>query len=329
MLDIIDTTNQWLQSHPPLMLATVIQTWGSSPRAVGAKMVINAQGAMIGSVSGGCVEAAVITDALENPQPHLLHFGVSDETAWDVGLACGGELSVWVEPLDPQWWQMAVNRILHDQTTITITLLHGEHSGSKVVFSETGVVVYTNLPKEVIATVEPLRHQVGYLVEHGVFIDVQLPRPHLVIVGAVHIAIALQNFAAELGFRVSLIDPRKSFATWQRFPHVDHIFHLYPDKVFAQMPPDANTYIAVLSHDPKIDDPALIAALPGSAAYIGVLSSKPTHEKRVKRLQTAGVDPELLSRIRTPIGLSIGARTPAEIALCIMAEIIAVRNAPQ
>lgn len=327
MLDIIETISQWLQSQQPLMLATVIQTWGSSPRAVGAKMAINPNGEMAGSVSGGCVEAAVIADALENPQPHLLDFGVSDESAWGVGLACGGELTVWVEPLDTYWWQLAVNRALHDQTTVTITIVQGEQVGKKAVFSETGAVLYSTLSAEHLAAISPLRDQAGYLPEHGVFIDVQHPRPHLVIVGGVHVAITLQHFAAQLGFRVSLIDPRKSFATWERFPQVDHIFHLYPDKVFAQMPPDANTYIAILTHDPKIDDLALVAALPSPAPYIGVLSSRNTHEKRVKRLQTAGVDPALISRIRTPIGLDIGARTPAEIALCIMAEIIAVRNA--
>lgn len=327
MLDIIETISHWLQSQQTLMLATVIQTWGSSPRAVGAKMAINPDGNMAGSVSGGCVEAAVIADTLENPQPHLLYFGVSDESAWDVGLVCGGELAVWVEPLDIDWWQLAVNRALHDQTTITITVVQGEQVGKKAVFSETGAVLYSTLSAEHLAAISRLRDQTGYLPEHGVFIDVQRPRPHLVIVGGVHVAITLQHFAAQLGFRVSLIDPRKSFATWERFPQVDHIFHLYPDKVFVQVPPDANTYIAILTHDPKIDDLALVAALPSPAPYIGVLSSRNTHEKRVKRLQAAGVDPALISRIRTPIGLDIGARTPAEIALCIMAEIIAVRNA--
>lgn len=329
MLDIIETTTQWLHNQDSLMLATVIQTWGSSPRAVGAKMVINSQGAMIGSVSGGCVEAAVIEDALENTSPHLLHFGVSDETAWDVGLACGGELTLWVEPLDPQWWHLTVNRVLHDQKTVTITQTEGEHIGKKALLSDTGAVIYSDLPSERLSHVLALSNQAGYLPQQAVFIDVQYPRPHLVIVGAVHVAIALHTFATQLGFRVSLIDPRRSFATWERFPHVDHIFHLYPDKVFAQMPPDANTYIAILTHDPKIDDPALIAALPSAAPYIGVLSSRATHNKRVERLQAAGADPHLLTRIHTPIGLDIGARTPAEIALCIMAEIIAVRNAPE
>ncbi|MBC7869862.1 MAG: XdhC family protein, partial [Chitinophagaceae bacterium] len=164
------------------------------------------------------------------------------------------------------------------------------------------------------------------LLGQDILIDVYQPRPRLVIVGGAHVAIALNTIAHLLGFRVMLIDPRRAFATAERFPDVEMISHSYPDKALAEMGITSETYIAILTHDPKIDDPALRAALPANAPYVGVLSSKRTHEQRIKRLTEAGISPELLARIRTPIGIEIGAKTPEEIALCIMAEIVAVRN---
>ena len=157
-------------------------------------------------------------------------------------------------------------------------------------------------------------------------VDVYHPRPRLIIIGGAHVAMALKNFAHQLGFRVVLIDPRKAFATRERFPDVEVISHQYPDKALAEIGVTSESYVAILTHDPKIDDPALKATLPSSARYIGVLSSKRTHQKRIERLTQEGVDAQLFERIHTPIGLEIGAKTPEEIALCIMAEIIAVRN---
>jgi xanthine dehydrogenase accessory factor len=159
-----------------------------------------------------------------------------------------------------------------------------------------------------------------------VFIDVYQPRPRLVIVGGAHAAVALAQMASLLGFRVMLVDPRRAFATAERFPTAERITYEYPDKALPKIGLTSQTYIAVLTHDPKIDDPALKTALPSAAPYIGILSSKRTHEQRIERLTAAGLDRALLDRIRTPIGLKIGAQTPEEIALCVMAEIIAVRR---
>jgi len=183
--------------------------------------------------------------------------------------------------------------------------------------------VFLQSAQDAIASGNSVRTRIA---SFEVLIEVFNPRPRLVIIGGAHVAMALSVFAQQLGFRVVLIDPRKAFATPERFPDVEFIDHRYPDKVLSEIGINSETYIAVLTHDPKIDDPALRVALPSPAPYIGILSSKRTHEKRVERLTGAGLDSQLMTRIRTPIGLDIGAKSPEEVALCIMAEIIAVRN---
>lgn len=335
MLDILATVEQWLSEKRQVALATVVQTWGSSPRQAGAKMGIDPQLAMVGSVSGGCVETAVVSeavDSLEDRQPRLLDFGVSDDTAWNVGLSCGGRISVYVEALDAAWWQIAAEYVRQDKAMVTATIIAGDNIGGKVVVDAEGAV-YTSpaLKPEQIAELtqaalsqrQSSRITVGDL---DVFLDVFQPRPRLYLVGGAHVALALHQMAKMLGFRVVLIDPRRAFATPERFPDVELISHDYPDKAFAQMGLTPESYVAILTHDPKIDDLALKVALPAGVAYIGVLSSRRTHEKRIERLTQAGVDPALFGQIHTPIGLDIGAKTPEEIALCIMAEIVAVRN---
>jgi xanthine dehydrogenase accessory factor len=339
MFDIADMVNRWLAENQPIALATVVETWGSSPRPTGAKMAVTADLAMIGSVSGGCVEGVVIEEAtasLKDKRPRLLHFGVSDDTAWEVGLTCGGKISVYVEPLDTQWWAQVTEQAGKHQLTATINVLEGEIAGQKVLVDAAGSLLYATgglsaeqlaalleAGAEVFTSKQSIRKQIAGL---DVLIDVHRPQPKLVMIGAVHVAMALGSFAQQLGFRPILIDPRTAFATPERFPTIETILQLYPDKAFAEIGIDAETYIAVLTHDPKIDDPALQIALCSPAPYIGVLSSKRAHEKRTQRLIEQGVDPALLARLRTPIGLNIGAQTPEEIALCIMAEIVAVRN---
>jgi xanthine dehydrogenase accessory factor len=338
MLDILSTIDEWLREGRQVALATVVDTWGSAPRQRGAKMGVSADMAMIGSVSGGCVETAVVEEALESltkGKPRLLTFGVSDDTAWEVGLACGGKISVLVEPLDKGWWEKVAADVRQDTATVTATILDGELAGQKALVEASGVVYATEglrdgvrdaVTQAASAALEKGGSERTQVNDLDVLLDVYRPRPRLVIVGGAHVAMALKNFAHLLGFRVFLIDPRKAFATSERFPDVELISHRYPDKALTEIGMTAETYIAILTHDPKIDDPALRAALPGPAPYVGILSSKRTHEKRIERLTKAGIDPELLKRIRTPIGLEIGAKTPEEIALCIMAEIIAVRN---
>ena len=336
MLDILDTVDQWLQQKRRVALATVVETWGSAPRRVGAKMAVTSDMAMVGSVSGGCVETAVIEEALnglEDSQPRLLTFGVSDDEAWDVGLTCGGKISVFVEPLDVKWWEAVANDVRNNHIATTVTALEGDSAGQKTLVEADGDIQYASPTldaniREAFIHAARSRLQSGRTeaAAQSVMVDLHQPRPHLIIIGGVHVAMPLQNFARELGFRVSLVDPRQVFATQERFPEVDSISHSYPDKALPQLGLDKNTYIAVLTHDPKIDDKALITALPTDVPYIGVLSSSRTHEKRLQRLGEAGLTQTQMDRIRTPVGMDIGAQTPEEIALCILAEIVAVRN---
>lgn len=334
MLEIIQTVNDWLAQKGQVALATVVETWGSAPRRVGSKMALTADMAMIGSVSGGCVETAVIeagVEALADGKARLLKYGVSDDTAWEVGLTCGGRISVLVEPLDEAWWQIVTDYIRRDQPATTFTILEGALAGRKLVIDGEGAVLHNTLGADYAqrAIQTAMQQHIPKLVDFdgvGVMVDVHRPRPHLIIIGGVHVAQPLQLFARTLGFRVSLVDPRGVFASAERFPNVDSILHSYPDKALPQLGLDVNTYVAVLTHDPKIDDKALIAALPSPAPYIGVLSSRKTHEARVARLRKAGIEDDLIARIYTPVGLDIDAQTPEEIALSIMAQIIAVRN---
>ncbi len=334
MLDILDTVSRWLQQGQQVALATVVQTWGSAPRATGSKMAVTQDMALVGSVSGGCVEGAVVESALEglaDGQPRMLTFGVSDDEAWEVGLTCGGKISVFVEPLDAQWWAQLTPHVQQHRQATTVTLLAGESAGNKVLLGPDESLAYHSPTLSSAAAqtlVQTAGARTGRLEHEGldVLVEQHMPGPQLILVGGVHVAMPLQAFARELGFRVALIDPRQVFATRERFPDVEQILLSYPDKALQQLGLDSNSYLAVLTHDPKIDDPALLTALPGPAPYVGVLSSPRTHRQRLQRLHAAGLTPAQTARIRTPIGLEIGSRTPAEIALSIMAEIVSVRS---
>ncbi len=344
MLDILETMNRWLTEERLVALATVVKTWGSAPRREGSKMGVSGESgtvsslppAMIGSVSGGCVEGAVVEEALagmRDRRPRLLKFGVADDLAWEVGLTCGGSIEVFVEPLDALWWRAAAVLAKNDRFGVTVTIMEGDLIGEKVLLDAAGDVLYQtkNLRNDLLAAMKTLaagssKSGMAALGETRVMVDMQVERPHLILIGGVHVAIPLQAMATQVGFRVSIVDPRSAFASRERFPDVANITHSYPDKALPQLGLDRSSYLAVLTHDPKIDDKALITALPANIPYIGVLSSGRTHRQRVARLQEAGISDELIARIRTPIGVDIGASTPEEIAVCILAEIIAVRN---
>lgn len=336
MLDILEMMNQWIGENRQIALATVVKTWGSAPRREGSKMGVTADMAMIGSVSGGCVEGAVVEEAvagLKDGQPRLLKFGVADDTAWEVGLTCGGSIEVYVEPLDLTWWNTISKSAQEDEYAVTVTQIEGEAIGQKVLLDKDGNVLYqsSNLSHEHLPKMKNLAqsaNKTGIVTsdETRYMIDIQASRPHLILIGGVHVSIPLQEMARQVGFRVSIVDPRSAFASEERFPDVANILHSYPDKALTELGLDRNTYLAVLTHDPKIDDKALTTALPANIPYIGVLSSSRTHEKRVNRLRGAGISDELMTQIRTPIGINIGSSTPEEIALAILAEIVAVRN---
>ena len=336
MLDILDMMNRWVAEGRQVALATVVKTWGSAPRRAGSKMGITAEMVMSGSVSGGCVEGAVVEEAvagLKDGMPRLLKFGVADDTAWEVGLTCGGSIEVYVEPLNRAWWEAVSGLAQSDRFATTVTILEGDQLGEKALLDAQAEVLYRTdkLSDESLAAMKTMAKtssQSGAK-EMGatrVMVDIQAQRPHLILIGGVHVSIPLQEMATRLGFRVSIVDPRSAFASAERFPDVANILHSYPDKALPQLGLDHSTYLAVLTHDPKIDDKALITALPADIPYIGVLSSSRTHRQRVARLKQAGISDDLIAQIRTPIGIEIGASTPEEIAVCILAEIIAVRN---
>ena len=340
MRDILSDLDSWLMGDQPIALATVIQTWGSSPRRSGAKMALTQDGKITGSVSGGCVEGAVYetgVEVLKSDRPQLLHFGVADETAWEVGLACGGSIDIFVKPLDIKFFESVRSTLEEEKSAVLVTVVRGPAQvlGSEILVREDGYVTGAlanqlldkqalDLAKETLVQGESHRVMLNEDVE--VFMEVILPPPTLIAVGGVHISIALMALAKTLGYRTVVIDPRTAFGNETRFPNVDQLIPLWPDEAFAQIPITRSTAIAMLTHDPKLDDPALKIALRSPAFYVGALGSKTTQAKRRQRLLDDGLTEEQLNRLHGPIGLEIGAGTPEEIAMSIMAEIVAARN---
>lgn len=342
MRDILTDLDKWRTDaeRKSIALATVIQTWGSSPRRAGAKMALTPDGLITGSVSGGCVEGAVFeagVEVLKSNRPQLLHFGVADETAWEVGLACGGSIDIFVKPLDTEFFNALRAVLVEERAAVAATLVRGpdEILGCEILVKEDGTVtgslndkldqVVPDLAREALAKGGSRRVVLDDGVE--IFLEVILPPPTLIAVGGVHITIALMKLAKTLGYRTVVIDPRSAFGNLGRFPEVDQLVQLWPDEAFQKIPITRSTAIAMLTHDPKLDDPALKIALSSPAFYVGALGSKTTQAKRRQRLLDDGLTEEQLNRLHGPIGLDIGAGTPEEIAMSIMAEIVAARNA--
>lgn len=339
MRDILPDLEKWRAGDQPIALATVIQTWGSSPRRAGAKMALTPDGKITGSVSGGCVESAVFeagVDVLRSNRPQLLHFGVADETAWEVGLACGGSIDIFVKPLDMEFFVPLRSTWTDEKSGVLVTVIRGpaELLGREMLVGEDGRITGSindeldsraaAAAKETLIQGDSRRAMLTEEVE--LFLEVIAPPPTLIAVGGVHITIALMTLAKTLGYRTIVIDPRSAFGNEIRFPHVDRLIQSWPQEAFQQIPLTRSTAVAMLTHDPKLDDPALKIALPSPAFYVGALGSKLTQAKRRQRLLEEGLTEEQLDRLHGPIGLKINAETPEEIAISIMAEIVAARN---
>jgi xanthine dehydrogenase accessory factor len=305
----------WHRAGRGVAMATVVQTWGSAPRPVGSQLVIDADGAMEGSVSGGCVEGAVIAEsqeAISDGKPRVLSFGVSDDDAFAVGLACGGEIRILIEPLG---------------TAIPITLLEQlvalrtrAQPIAYVTDLETGGPQLVEMP----GYPDRFLHDRSGVEKDGrTFVAIHNAPLRLVIVGAVHIAQPLVAMARCCGYLPIVVDPRSAFASVDRFPETTLIDD-WPDAGLRALKPDLRTAVVTLSHDPKLDDPALVAALESDAFYIGSLGSTRTHAKRVTRLRDAGFTDKQIARIHGPVGLDLGGRHPAEIAVSIMAQVTQV-----
>lgn len=324
MRDVLPTLRQWASAGHRFALATVTRTWGSSPRPLGSVMGVRDDGLICGSVSGGCVEGAVIDGslaALADGLPREMVFdALSEGSVWDVGLSCGGKIQVWVEPspvIEP-----VADLVECDRSCVLALSL----SGARVLWVP-GSPASTPLAQEMASAYEERLSREAEVEGERFFLHVLLSRERLLIVGAVHIAVPLIGFARSLGFETVVIDPRGQFASDERFPDApDRMVVEWPQKALADVGITEETYIVVLTHDPKIDDVAIAEALRSPAAYIGALGSRTTQASRRAALLALGFSEADLERIHGPVGLAIGARSPEEIALSIMAEIVQVRN---
>ncbi|MCF6271969.1 MAG: XdhC family protein [Rhodobacteraceae bacterium] len=312
----------WLRAGKAVALATVIQTWGSAPRPVGSQLVISGSAEIMGSVSGGCVEGAVVEEALEaikTGKCAILDYGIADESAFAVGLACGGNIRILLEPLNTgQGPDIAV-----------LELLVASRAARQPVATAVNLDTWQ---RRLLGAGDPLASNRFITDKSGLegnwFITIHNPPLRMVIVGAVHIAQPLVAMAQLAGFDPILVDPRAAFASESRFPGEKYM-HDWPDEALQLLDLDTRTAVVTLSHDPKIDDPAIITALGAPVFYLGCLGSTRTHAKRVARLTAAGLEPALLSRIHAPVGADIGAKAPAEIAISIMAEIVERLRRPE
>jgi xanthine dehydrogenase accessory factor len=316
---IPETALAWHRAGQGAAIATVVETWGSAPRQAGSQLAVSGAGEMVGSVSGGCVEGAVVTEALEalaDRQPRLLTFGVSDETAFAVGLACGGTIRVLVEPVGEG------GHALPETLLADLVAARAAPRAAGLVVNPEGWSRALLAPGQDAAVDARLKSDRSGMEEDGRFIAVHNPPLRLLVIGAVHIAQPLLAIARTCGYAPVLIDPRGAFGSAQRFPG-ETILDDWPDEALQALAPDARTAIVTLTHDPKFDDPALTVALRSPVFYIGALGSKKTHARRVERLTAQGFSADEIARIHAPVGLDIGARTPAEIAVSIMAQITA------
>ena len=309
-----ETALTWYREGRGAALATVTQTWGSAPRRIGAQLAISGDGQIEGSVSGGCVEGAVIVEALEAIEVgdhRMLEFGVSDDDAFAVGLACGGTIRILIEP---------VGAALPE--TILSDLVATRAARVPVAYE----VDLVSGARRLTQTEYPDRMRLdrsGFEDGDQRFVAVHNPPLRLIVVGAVHIAQALVPMARIAGYDPVLVDPREVFATSDRFPG-ETILLDWPDEAVKALGLDPRTALVLLTHDPKLDDPAIAAALGADVFYIGALGSKRTHAKRVERLTEAGFSAAQIARIHGPVGLPLGAAGPAEIAVSILAQMTAV-----
>ena len=356
MRELVETLTAWRAEGQQVGRAVVIRTFGSAPRPEGAVLLGAADGRLAGSVSGGCVEGAAyeeIDRARRDGHVRVIRYGISDEQAWDVGLACGGTIDVLVEPGVPVAVATAATDLEHGSAVLTPLpadappAAFGPHEPGPGAPPEALLVVRDDgrltdaagasgttgdpaTDAELIrGSLEALGRGTSRTIAAGdrqYFVEVFPVRPRLVIVGAVQVAIALVRLARELGFETVVVDGRQAFATRERFPDVDRLVVGWPDEVAEEIGLGPADSVAVLSHDVKFDEPAILEALRRGCRYVGAVGSRKTQGDRRARLLEAGVTAAELARLHGPIGLDLGGRAPAETALAILAEIVAARH---
>ena len=351
MRDILDIISKWWEADESFGLATVVRTFSSAPREPGAAMAVSPAGEVVGSVSGGCVEGAVYELADEvkaSGQAVLQRYGISDDTAFSVGLTCGGIIDIFVEPVSrasfPDLGEIAA--AVSSGTPVaaaTVIAGPGEVGARRLIWGDGDRASAGSLgsgdrldqavdddARGMLAQGLTGVRQYGPDGERrrdelSVFVQSFTPPPQMLVFGAIDFAAAVARAGKFLGYRVTVCDARPVFATASRFPDADEVVIDWPHRYLAGISTDARTVICVLTHDPKFDVPLLEVALRREAAYIGAMGSRRTHEDRLARLREAGITDDELARLRSPIGLDLGARTPEETAVAIAAELIQLR----
>jgi xanthine dehydrogenase accessory factor len=316
--EILSELERWRARGERVAMARVVATRRSAPRPIGSKLIVSERGELAGSVSGGCVESEVVEAAREvlaGGEPRLLTYGISDDLALTVGLPCGGEIDVWVDEPDSEVLGELANVVRSDGRAVHFVHLD---DGSERLVREGNDNVADDLIRSGHSRIVAL---------HGrrVFADVYGPPPRLFVYGAVDTADALCAAARRIGWHTIVADARGRFATGERLPHANEIIVAWPEEALAQVRPDHTTAVLVLTHDDKFDLPLLLGALASEAFYIGALGSRRNQERRRERLLEAGADEAEVDRISGPAGLDIGAHTPAETAVSMLAEIMAAR----
>ena len=321
---ILEKAYEWIKDNNKIVMITVVETWGSSPKPIGSKMIVNENKEFFGSVSGGCIESFIIQESLEiikkNESFKIKKFKISDESAWNVGLSCGGEITVYLEEMS--FREKALEQIIQKQKNkLEFALLTNLSTGENEIFEKN---------KPLNKNFEKFTDQInsyylsknnGMLKDTNIFIECYNNPLKVIIVGAVHIAQYLTDFADKFDFEIYIIDPRNYFGTKERFPNVE-IINEWPNEAFKKIKTDSNCALIGLTHDPKIDDPALQYALRENFFYIGALGSKKTHENRCDRLKKAGFTRSEIESIHGPIGIKLGGKSAPEIALSIIAQLV-------
>ena len=355
MRDLLETLDAWQAEGRSAGRAVVIRTFGSAPRPEGAVLLVADDGRLIGSVSGGCVEGAAaeeIETARRNGNARVIRYGISDEQAWDVGLACGGTIDVLIQPAVPKASIEAARSSAgpRGRAIAVVTPLpadappaeFGPHQpgagappAGSVVIGPNGEMVEGStghadvdaaIAQEAARILADGRSRTVEVRDRSYFVEAFPVRPRLVVVGAVEVARSLVRYARELGYETAVVDGRAAFATPERFPEADRIEVTWPDEAFAALDVGPNDAVAILSHDPKFDEPAIVEAVRRGCRYVGAVGSRKTQADRRARLAESGLTPAEIASVRGPIGLDLGGKDPAETALAIMAEIVAARR---
>jgi xanthine dehydrogenase accessory factor len=325
--EVLDATAAWYRQGVPFALVHVVRVFGSAPRLPGVAMAVAASGEVVGSVSGGCIEGAVYEECLqvlENQQSVSRTYGVTDDDAFAVGLTCGGDIDVFIEPVDherhPRFLDV-VTAVQDGEPVAVATVVRGDSIGAHAIVTAaaaTGESALVDVARSMLR-----RGTTGLAGGDDVFVETFTAPARLIVFGATDFARALVSAAKLLGYHVTVCDARPVFATRTRFPDADEVVVDQPYRYMEGTKVDSRTVLCVLTHDPKFDVPLLQVALRSPVGYVGALGSRRTHDDRLARLREAGLSDDEIARLRSPIGLDLGASTPEETAISILAEVIA------